>query len=91
MPQTLDSATERTALLYHAANAQRLEQLTSSAQQHEEEESIERGVSMGMEGAVDKEEEAMGVNSTVGERLPYNDYATIDWLHDLVNLTFPFS
>lgn len=23
-------------------------------------------------------------DSAVGERLPYNDYTTIDWLHDLV-------
>lgn len=29
------------------------------------------------------EEMAMG-SSTVGERLAYNDYTTIDWLHDLV-------
>lgn len=29
------------------------------------------------------EEMAMGA-STVGERLAYNDYTTIDWLHDLV-------
>ena len=25
-------------------------------------------------------------DSAVGERLPYNDYTTIDWLHDLVSL-----
>jgi chloride channel 3/4/5 len=30
-----------------------------------------------------KEEEALG-GTAVGERLPYNDYTTIDWLHDLV-------
>jgi len=24
-------------------------------------------------------------SSTVGERLAYNDYTTIDWLHDLVS------
>ncbi|KAK4891627.1 hypothetical protein LTR27_009796 [Elasticomyces elasticus] len=29
-----------------------------------------------------EEQELKG--STVGERLPYNDYTTIDWLHDLV-------
>lgn len=28
-------------------------------------------------------EQKMG-DSSVGERLPYNDYTTIDWLHDLV-------
>ncbi|KIW06589.1 uncharacterized protein PV09_02305 [Verruconis gallopava] len=32
---------------------------------------------------VSKEEAALA-GSTVGERLPYNDYTTIDWLHDLV-------
>ncbi|MCJ1441209.1 MAG: hypothetical protein MMC23_001695 [Stictis urceolatum] len=32
---------------------------------------------------VSKDELAMGT-STVGERLPYSDYSTIDWLHDLV-------
>ena len=31
-----------------------------------------------------KEEQALGETS-VGERLPYNDYCTIDWLHDLVS------
>lgn len=30
-----------------------------------------------------KEERLLG-NSSAGERLPYNDYTTIDWLHDLV-------
>jgi chloride channel 3/4/5 len=30
-----------------------------------------------------KEEEALG-GTAIGERLPYNDYTTIDWLHDLV-------
>ena len=32
------------------------------------------------------EEMKMG-ESAVGERLPYNDYTTIDWLHDLVCAT----
>jgi chloride channel 3/4/5 len=26
--------------------------------------------------------------TAVGERLPYNDYTTIDWLHDLVSSTY---
>lgn len=30
-----------------------------------------------------KEERELA-GTAVGERLPYNDYATIDWLHDLV-------
>ncbi len=33
--------------------------------------------------AVTKEEQALG-GTAIGERLPYNDYTTIDWLHDLV-------
>jgi hypothetical protein len=32
---------------------------------------------------ISKEEQALA-ESAVGERLPYNDYTTIDWLHDLV-------
>lgn len=32
---------------------------------------------------VSKEERVLG-ETAVGERLPYNDYTTIDWLHDLV-------
>lgn len=31
------------------------------------------------------EEVALG-NSTIGERLAYNDYTTIDWMHDLVRI-----
>lgn len=33
--------------------------------------------------AVTKDEAALA-GSTVGERLPFNDYATVDFLHDLV-------
>lgn len=29
-------------------------------------------------------EEQYLADSTIGERLQYNDYTTIDWLHDLV-------
>lgn len=35
------------------------------------------------ESTMSKEEIGMGITA-VGERLPYNDYATIDWMHDLV-------
>ena len=31
-----------------------------------------------------KEEQVLA-GTVVGERLPYNDYTTIDWLHDLVS------
>ena len=34
---------------------------------------------------ISKEELALG-GTSVGERLPYNDYTTIDWLHDLVGM-----
>lgn len=38
-----------------------------------------------------KEEEALG-STAIGERLPYNDYTTIDWLHDLAsNIRFATS
>lgn len=33
---------------------------------------------------VSKDEAELG-GTAVGERLPYNDYTTIDWLHDLVS------
>lgn len=36
---------------------------------------------------VSKEEQVLA-GTAVGERLPYNDYTTIDWLHDLVT-SFP--
>jgi chloride channel 3/4/5 len=36
-----------------------------------------------LSSAVSKEEQALG-GTAIGERLPYNDYMTIDWLHDLV-------
>ncbi|GME66260.1 H(+)/Cl(-) exchange transporter 5 [Neofusicoccum parvum] len=32
----------------------------------------------------DDDEQQLMATSAVGERLPYNDYTTIDWLHDLV-------
>lgn len=36
---------------------------------------------------VSKEEQVLA-ETAVGERLPYNDYTTIDWLHDLVSIKF---
>ncbi|KAF2704537.1 hypothetical protein K504DRAFT_449533 [Pleomassaria siparia CBS 279.74] len=80
MALNTESATERTALLYHIANDHRISQL-----QHEQDEEA-RSV---MSSAVTKEELQMG-SSTVGERLPYNDYTTIDWLHDLVKDSYRF-
>ncbi|KAF2686510.1 chloride channel-like protein 3 [Lentithecium fluviatile CBS 122367] len=80
MPLDSEAATERTALLYHVANDRRLAEL-----QHEQDEETRSIIS----STVSKEEQAMG-GSTVGERLPYNDYTTIDWLHELVKDSYRF-
>ena len=77
MPQDEEQATERTHLLYPTANDRRL----SAVQQDAEASSI-------VDSHVTKEEAALA-SSTVGERLPYNDYTTIDWLHDLVVYPIP--
>ena len=37
---------------------------------------------------ISKEEQLLR-ETAVGERLPYNDYTTIDWLHDLVSVDGP--
>jgi len=65
-----EEAGERTPLL----QPNRLSQL-----QHEHDEEAHSIIS----STVTKEEQQLA-GSTVGERLPYNDYTTIDWLHDLV-------
>jgi len=64
---------EQSPLLAPQGQARRLSRLV---QQDEEANSI-------IKSHVTMEELAMG-GSTVGERLNYNDYTTIDWLHDLV-------
>ncbi|KAF1951465.1 chloride channel-like protein 3 [Byssothecium circinans] len=74
MPANDEEANERTALLHPISNDPRLSQL-----QHEHDEEIASVIS----SHVSKEEQDMA-GSPVGERLPYNDYTTIDWLHDLV-------
>jgi len=71
MPPDIEQPTERTHLL-HAANDRRL----SAIQQGDDAQSI-------LLSHVSKEEQALS-ETPVGERLPYNDYTTIDWLHDLV-------
>ncbi|OCK77367.1 chloride channel-like protein 3 [Lepidopterella palustris CBS 459.81] len=38
---------------------------------------------------ITKEEVALG-STALGERLPYNDYTTIDWLHDLVKDSYRY-
>ena len=65
-----DTVGEQTPLLHSS----RLSQL-----QHEQDEEAQSIISSNLT----KEEQHLA-GSTVGERLPYNDYTTIDWLHDLV-------
>jgi hypothetical protein len=80
MPTDEETATERTALLHPVANGNHLSLPQRQREHDAEAQSIVTSV-------VTKEEQQMG-DSTVGERLPYNDYSTIDWLHDLVCLEF---
>lgn len=70
MPLDLEQATERSLLLAHDRR------LSVSQREDEEARSI-------IASATSKEEFALA-GSTTGERLPYNDYSTIDFLHDLV-------
>lgn len=77
MPTDLEQATERTKLLYHVANDRRL----SAVAQQDETSSV-------IGSYVSKDEQALA-HSPVGERLPYNDYTTVDWMHDLVRLPDP--
>ena len=65
---------ERSPLLGAVQNRR----LSKLVQQDEEAHSI-------VKSHVSVEEQAMA-ESTVGERLDYNDYTTIDWLHDLVSM-----
>ena len=71
MSLDVEQPTERTHLL-QLANDRRL----NAVQQEGDAHSI-------FLSHVSKEERALS-ETPVGERLPYNDYTTIDWLHDLV-------
>ena len=71
MPQDIEQPNEGTKLLSHAANDRRL-----STIRHEDQQSI-------IGSYVSEDEQALSA-APIGERLPYNDYTTIDWLHDLV-------
>lgn len=79
MPADLEQASERTQLLYHIANDRRL----SVLQQDLDQQSV-------ISSHISKAEQALSA-TPVGERLPYNDYTTIDWLHDLVGTLRTFS
>lgn len=71
-----EQATERSRLLLSVPNDRRL----SAIQQDEDGHSI-------FSSHLSKEEQALS-STPIGERLPYNDYTTIDWLHDLVGLKY---
>ena len=77
MPQDIEQSNERTKLLPHLANDRRL-----SAVQHEDD------VQSVIQSYVSKDEHALS-SAPIGERLPYNDYTTVDWLHDLVRYPLP--
>lgn len=73
MPKDVEQANERSHLLPpHGVYDRRI----SLIQLEDDARSI-------ISSRVSKEEQALA-STSVGERLPYNDYTTIDWLHDLV-------
>ncbi|KAL8808291.1 MAG: hypothetical protein Q9223_001615 [Gallowayella weberi] len=67
-----ENAIERSQLLPHSVHNKRF----GAVQQEADADSL-------ISTHVSKEEQLLATTS-VGERLPYNDYTTIDWLHDLV-------
>lgn len=71
MPQDIEQPNEHSKLLPHP-NDRRL----SALQQEDEVQSV-------IGSYVSKDEQALS-SAPIGERLPYNDYTTVDWLHDLV-------
>ncbi|KAI9676961.1 MAG: hypothetical protein M1817_006800 [Caeruleum heppii] len=76
MPFEEEPATERSHLLAPAVDNRRL----SLIQHGGDAASI-------LSSHLSKEEQALA-DTSIGERLPYNDYTTIDWLHDLVKDSF---
>ena len=69
MPDEEEEAHEETHLLSHHTY------LEAVRREHDAQSVISSHIS--------KEERVLG-DTALGERLPYNDYTTIDWLHDLV-------
>ncbi|KAI9873206.1 MAG: hypothetical protein M1830_000711, partial [Pleopsidium flavum] len=76
MPYDQEQANERSRLLMPVPHDRRL----SAVQQGQDAHSI-------LSSNLSKEEQALS-STPIGERLPYNDYTTIDWLHDLVKDSF---
>lgn len=72
-------ADERTHLLLHHQHHHSDRRLSSIAHEVDAD-----GTSI-VSSHISKEEQALA-ETAVGERLPYNDYTTIDWLHDLVSI-----
>jgi chloride channel 3/4/5 len=70
MTPDIEAGNERTPLLH--------DRRLSHLQREQDVESAST-----ISSTLSKEEQQL-TDSTVGERLPYNDYTTIDWLHDLV-------
>jgi len=77
MPPDIEAETERTPLLH--------DRRLSHLQREQDVESASM-----ISSTLSKEEQQL-VDSIVGERLPYNDYTTIDWLHDLVQFHAPIT
>ena len=73
MPQHVEEPNERSRLLSDPVNDRR----SSVIQQEEDAQSI-------IGSYLSKDEHNLLSTSRLGERLPYNDYTTVDWLHDLV-------
>lgn len=71
----IEHDTEHTHLLSYQAQDRRL----SAVRRQADAESL-------VSTHISKEEQLLSTTS-IGERLPYNDYTTIDWLHDLVSQT----
>ena len=69
-----EHATERSNLLSAHANGRRVSQVRHVGD-----------VTSIISSHLSKQERALA-DTPIGERLPYNDYTTIDWLHDLVRL-----
>lgn len=71
MPQDIEQPNEHSKLLPHPHDRR-----FSAIQQEDDVQSV-------IGSYVSKDEQALSC-APIGERLPYNDYTTVDWLHDLV-------
>jgi hypothetical protein len=72
-----EEASENTHLL-----SPRVAELSSQRRSTQPPDDLDEASSIISSHVSNEEQELAG--TAVGERLPYNDYTTIDWLHDLV-------